>query len=633
MWKASDTRRDLLGLFWVLMFIYNCNLRFLSSGDCIPARLLPFSILREWDFDLDEFGFLRDSILPAGPAALASLPPIPWREGQGRGEAWLVVTQRATGQLRLFTRGADGMVWDAVWETGAWSRWRAMPGLPIPGTSRPAALVEPTGKIHLFVQASDLTLWENEEAFGQWSGWQQVFGKGLTSRAPVVGIDKEGTLRLVIYGTEHSFYENRQRNHQWQEWVPFVRNKDHLRPLAVANVVGSEGKVWLLASGTQEEPFALPYFVRRTPHHILSLYPVVLPVLISPLYLPALWFLHANGLDFSDPQRRTAAFGLAVVMEKLSASVIAALSALFVYLALREMCERKTALSLTLVYALGTSTWTISSQALWSHGLSELSLSIMVYALLKARQQEQWLLLAGVGAAFATANRPPLLLFSLLALVYVWRFHRLARVRFLLCPVLLSALLLLYNLAYFGSFTGGYGDVLPATTISKGLLSTDIEGVVGLLVSPNRGLLVYTPFAFFSFWGGLSLWLRRSDPLLRYLSLGVIGQIVLYGKYQMWWGGWCFGPRFLTDVAPFLCFFLVPILPRLIKGSLLRSLFVVAVLLSVTVQVTGAFLYTSMNWDASPVSVDVMPERLWDWHDMQILRSLQNGTQGRAIIG
>ncbi len=127
----------------------------------------------------------------------------------------------------------------------------------------------------------------------------------------------------------------------------------------------------------------------------------------------------------------------------------------------------------------------------------------MVYALLKARQQDAWLLVAGLGAALATANRPPNVLFALLALVYVWRFHRWRVLSFLLCPLLIGIPLLAYNFSYFGTLTGGYG-IEPTTrtmTILKGLLSLSSEGLLGILFSPNRGLLLYTPFTLFSLWG------------------------------------------------------------------------------------------------------------------------------------
>jgi hypothetical protein len=45
-------------LFSVLLIVYLANGRTLGSGDTVPARYLPLSILREGNFDLDEFPFL-----------------------------------------------------------------------------------------------------------------------------------------------------------------------------------------------------------------------------------------------------------------------------------------------------------------------------------------------------------------------------------------------------------------------------------------------------------------------------------------------------------------------------------------------------------------------------------------------
>src|SRR5262249_49683029 len=108
------------------------------------------------------------------------------------------------------------------------------------------------------------------------------------------------------------------------------------------------------------------WMVRAPGGHVISLYPVVLPVLIAPLYLPAVGYLHLAGwtdgrLDHT-----------ARVMEKLSASLVAALSAALLYLLLRRRAAAPTALLLTLAYAFGTTTWVISSQALWQHGMAEL---------------------------------------------------------------------------------------------------------------------------------------------------------------------------------------------------------------------------------------------------------------------
>ena len=64
-------------------------------------------------------------------------------------------------------------------------------------------------------------------------------------------------------------------------------------------------------------------------------------------------------------------------MERVSAALLTALSASLLFVVLRRLTTRRWALALTLVYALGTSTWSISSQALWPHALSELCLVIL----------------------------------------------------------------------------------------------------------------------------------------------------------------------------------------------------------------------------------------------------------------
>ena len=50
------------------------------------------------------------------------------------------------------------------------------------------------------------------------------------------------------------------------------------------------------------------------------------------------------------------------------------------------------------------------------------------------------------------------------------------------------------------------------------------------------------------------------------------------------------------------------------------SVGVLAVAWGLFVAVYGANATAPHLWNAQPRSVDVHPERLWDWHDMQIMR-------------
>ncbi len=142
------------------------------------------------------------------------------------------------------------------------------------------------------------------------------------------------------------------------------------------------------------------WMVRRPDGHVISLYPVVVPVLVAPLYVPAVAYLRLTGWSAARLDR------VARIMEKLSASLVAALSASLLYLLLRRRARESVALLLTVAYAFGTTTWVISSQALWQHGMGAL-LVVAVLLLVTGPPTLPRVLAAGVLCGLLAANRPP----------------------------------------------------------------------------------------------------------------------------------------------------------------------------------------------------------------------------------
>lgn len=349
--------------------------------------------------------------------------------------------------------------------------------------------------------------------------------------------------------------------------------------------------------------------------HTISLYPVVLPVLIAPLYLPAAGYLHLRGwtdwrLDH-----------VARVMEKLSASLLAALSASLLYLLLRRRAAAPTALLLTLAYAFGTTTWVVSSQALWQHGMAEL-LVIGALLLLTGPCTAPRALAAGLLVGLIAANRPPdaILAAALGAYGLFWAGRR--RAALLAAAAALPAgLVLLYNLAVAHNLAGGYGLVGKATYFRHDLL----PGLGGLLLSPTRGLLVFSPFLLFL----VLAWrhLPRS-PRERGLSLAIIAgvslQVVLYAKGD-WRGGISWGPRYMTDLLPLLLWMLVPVVAALRGFG--RVCFLLAVGAAVAIEAIGAFWYTGAT-DSAILAVTTGPHQMqaaWDWRNAPFIASLQHG--------
>ncbi|MFY9824449.1 MAG: hypothetical protein WAM82_23940 [Thermoanaerobaculia bacterium] len=355
--------------------------------------------------------------------------------------------------------------------------------------------------------------------------------------------------------------------------------------------------------------------------HVISLYPVVLPVLIAPLYLPAVVYLQLRGwtegrLDHT-----------ARIMEKLSASLLAALSAALLYLLLRRRTAAPTALLLTLAYAFGTTTWVISSQALWQHGMAEV-LVIGLLLLLTGPCTAPRALAAGLLCGLIAGNRPPDLILAAALGAYglFWAGRRRAAL-LAAAAALPMGLVLLYNLGVVGHFAGGYGLKGKARFFQHDLLS----GLGGLLVSPTRGLLVFSPFLLFL----VLAWRHlpgdrgeRSQRAERGLTLAMIAgvalQLLLYAKAD-WRAGISWGPRYMTDLLPLLLWMLVPVAAAL--RGLGRVCFLLAVGVAVAIEAIGAFWYTGAT-DLAIFAVAKGPHQMqaaWDWQNAPFIASLQHG--------
>src|SRR5262249_28856507 len=111
--------------------------------------------------------------------------------------------------------------------------------------------------------------------------------------------------------------------------------------------------------------YAKPYFLTQARNgHWMSAYAIGTPLLVTPLSLPALWWLRAHHIEDDDVRFRV----VTLLMERIGASTLAAASVGLVFLALCYMTSAPFALAITLIYAFGTNTWVVGSQSLLQHG-------------------------------------------------------------------------------------------------------------------------------------------------------------------------------------------------------------------------------------------------------------------------
>lgn len=355
-------------------------------------------------------------------------------------------------------------------------------------------------------------------------------------------------------------------------------------------------------------PAGSHWFAHTREGHLVSLYPVVLPVLVTPLFIPAAIYVAAANPDPSRFQT------LSELMEKSSASVVATLSVVLVWLTLRRLTrERSIAIVLAGAYAFGTQTWSISSQALWQHGLGELLLIGSLYLLARFGDSSRYAFLAGILCGLAVFNRPPNAFFALaIGGFYLLRGWR-PLAAFASGGIGASLPFLVYNLAFFGLPLGGYQRLVGSDVFSHSIP----DGVAAMLLSPGKGLLIYSPFLFFLV-GAPLLKLGAAGRLpVILLWLAFAAQLVLYGTMD-WRAGATYGPRFQTDVLPFLIVCLAPAVER-IRRPLTLAVFVALVGFGVWVQSIGAFYFPAGG------SYLLTQEQLWVRDGAQFLVEAKAG--------
>lgn len=341
----------------------------------------------------------------------------------------------------------------------------------------------------------------------------------------------------------------------------------------------------------------IPYYLRYRNGHYRSAYSPGPAVLAAPVYAVPI----ALGLP---PTPRSAR-----MLEKVSAAVITALSVVFLYWTLSELVSRGSALGIALIYAFGTSSLSVSSQALWQHGPSQLALAVLLYWLVRGMRDERHLAYAGLAMSAAVVMRSTDLLLVVPLAAWIVYAHRAVVVRFLVWASVPLGALVLYNAMTFGSVDGGWGNTRVPTWALFSQVSLP-EGLAGVLVSPSRGLFVYSPVFLFSIVGCVVVW-RRGPWAFRMASLGLLPVAVVVGKWFLWWGGDSWGPRLLADTAPFLSFFLYPLRAVLSTRPVVKAAFAVLAAWSVGAHVLGAYAY-DWRWDAQ-ADVDRHPEHLWSW--------------------
>jgi 4-amino-4-deoxy-L-arabinose transferase-like glycosyltransferase len=355
--------------------------------------------------------------------------------------------------------------------------------------------------------------------------------------------------------------------------------------------------------------------------HFVSLFPIVTPILITPVYFVSYTLSMIFQIPFDSMS--------IMLLAKTCASIIAALSVVVVYLAGKELFPKKIALLTALIYAFATSTWSVSSQALWQHGTVELLLIAMIYLIIRNERERsrKYVILLGLLSGLFVFNRPPDSVLLLPVLGYIVWYERQNLPAYAVSAAATGLPFLAYNFTIFGNVFGGYKENLDF--FSFGVSS--IGNFAGLLVAPNVGLLVFSPVLVLSVLGYMNLKSVPGDRVRQVLfAFGpvIILQIVVYSFFGLWESSvaYSYGQRFLTGLVPVLALLIGIAISGFagmdraaLKTKAAWACLAVLVIASVFIQATGVFLY--------PLSPDrsTSSERTWDYDHQVIVGSWQDG--------
>lgn len=342
---------------------------------------------------------------------------------------------------------------------------------------------------------------------------------------------------------------------------------------------------------TQPSYFGNVAWMVSAGNHTVSQYPPGAALMATPLFL-----LHTSAevVDLrgsNDPDAPAIPVPIpSLPLAAIASSLATALAIGFLSLTFRTMTDGTVALSAAYVAGLGTGAWAVASDALWQHGPAMLWIAVGLYLVL--RQSE-----VGGGLAFAAAILTRPLTAVIAAGIGLWTSVEQRSIKPALRIGITSsvglAALAGYNWLVIGtpSISGGYGSIFADRALTSGVLWY-AKNLIGALIDPTHGLLVWAPFLIILLPGLRKAWLSAPTGV-RGAAIGSLVYLLIQYKANRFSGGdGHFAYRYpleaLTAAAPLL---MLSWRAWVARSAVRARLFKGAVILAVASQLFGAILY------------------------------------------
>jgi len=248
-------------------------------------------------------------------------------------------------------------------------------------------------------------------------------------------------------------------------------------------------------------------------------------------------------------------FYLTGLLTSFATAFYSALAVALMWLVCLELgASASRALLVSLALGLGTVVFSYAT-LFFSEGVQIAFLLATLLALLRGRMT-----LAGCALAGAVLCKAPTVLLApgFAAVAYFGRYGErpsFQRVQHLAWPVVAAAVIHLgWNGYRFGNpFDFGYdwSETMPPGVVAEGFSGDYWRGLVGLTLSPGKGLLFFAPPVVL----GVLAWgecYARQRPTAIAIAIMTLISFLFWPHYVFWAGGYCVGPRQILPLIPFL---------------------------------------------------------------------------------
>lgn len=300
-----------------------------------------------------------------------------------------------------------------------------------------------------------------------------------------------------------------------------------------------------------------------------------------------------------------------VEIQKILSSGITAATVVIIFLILRIFSKNTTSLLITVIFAFSTPLSSTLSRGLWAHTWLVLLLSIAIFIILRNINSKTFpnpYILATI-VSWMYFVRPTasisIIAISILCLVY---FKKIL-FRYCLTGAIWLFAFITYSLYNFEA-------LLPSYYLASRLSSENILlAIIGNLFSPSRGLFIYSCFLIPMIYLSIkNKNIGEYKAILVISFIAIIANLLVISSFPHWWGGHSYGPRFMSDIIPWLVVISAIAIYKIEKLN--KRMFAILFLtstISIGINTWGAYSQKTIEWNIAPSNIDYDTKRLWDW--------------------